>query len=767
MAAARVFAPPFWSLAVLLAFFLLLSGALLHKKSSAVFFAFAAAFFLFGALRFVAADTLPANDVSHFADKDAKIFGTIREIDALEDAEDGARVRYLVSAERIEFGATNAKISGGLYVYDRADKKARIGDAISARGTIRLPVAYNNPGRIDTVMQLKVRGITARLGAGQSGVEIAPRDGFFFARFTAGIRAHYLAAMRSAMGVGDAHAVFAMLFGGYEGVKEEMLAAFSATGIIHLLSVSGTHVSMLAAAVACLAAFLRLPKTAACVAVVSVVIVYAALAGFSPPVVRAACMGSLAFLASAAGREGDAKRIFALTAVVMLVVSPLILFDVSFQLSFAATAGILYIAPVFFARRGPLPRFAALALSVTLAVQIFALPILAHYFHRVSLIAFLANIIVVPFAETVIIAGLLAGIVAAVLPLAGKIAFALDSLVLGFVYELSRMLAHVPSASVYAPSFGAAGGAMYYAALIFLLQEKDVRQKFLAFFLRRKNIFFVSAAAVLFFFAAYRFSRPDEIAVHFIDVRQGSAALVTTPHGRAFMIDSGGVREGGFDVGARVDVPYLLHYGVTKLDCIFLTHAHEDHAAGAGGIMRELPVARVVTAGEPREEYARGMGFSVNAPEMQKLLPAKEGMRFDIDGVAVDVLYAPQEVGAGNEWSNVYRVTYKNAVFLFTGDLIKEHEAIFLAEGKDAKCTVLQVAHHGSATSSSAEFVQAARPAWAVFCVGKYNSFGHPKEEVVERFRAAGAKILRTDENGAVVFHTDGKKIRVETFLKK
>ena len=260
-------------------------------------------------------------------------------------------------------------------------------------------------------------------------------------------------------------------------------------------------------------------------------------------------------------------------------------------------------------------------------------------------------------------------------------------------------------------------------------------------------------------------SKPAEVEVHFIDVHQGDCALLITPNGHAMMFDTGGVREHTFDIGARVDVPYLYHYGITKLDYIFLTHAHEDHAAGAGAILKKIPVGQIITAGEPKSDYATSMAMSETSPELKNLRQAEENEVFNIDGVKVEVIYSPKINGVhatGNEVSNVYKVSFGNASFLFTGDLIKENEAIILNEHKNIKSTVLKVGHHGSKTSSSKEFVEAVSPYYAVFCVGADNTFGHPRPEVIELMENIGAKIYRTDKNGAIVFYTDGKKMKIK-----
>ena len=231
--------------------------------------------------------------------------------------------------------------------------------------------------------------------------------------------------------------------------------------------------------------------------------------------------------------------------------------------------------------------------------------------------------------------------------------------------------------------------------------------------------------------------------------------------------------DGAFDVGSRVDVPYLLHYGIHSVDAIFLSHAHEDHAAGAGAVLRLLPVQHVFTSSEGREMYAKSMGLSTADPALQKFASLETGSRYEIDGVTVEVVSAPtaEEAQAqgganGNEACDVVRVQYGKASFLFTGDMTKEQEAQLLTDGRDVSATVLKVGHHGSNTSSSEPFLRAVAPRCAVISVGADNTFGHPKPEVLERFASLAIPVLRTDLQGAVVFHTDGTKISYETYVK-
>lgn len=316
-------------------------------------------FFTLGIVRLQAALFLPPADISYFAGAGAevKVSGTIDDEPRWTQAvlPDGSRiykVRYLVAVEQVRRpGGDWQKAAGKCYLYARApvmpDKVARIGDAVTASGRVRLPRGYQNPGQLDTALLLRSDGITASVVAGKGGAKTEAREGHAFRRFIAGIREHYRTGMERAMPKEDAAAVFAMLFGGYQGLSEDLVADFQATGIVHILSVSGSHISLIAAVMAWLAAALRLPRAVSAALVLSCIALYSILAGCVPPVIRSGIMGGLAFLALALGRERESRCVLLLTGIFMLLWNPLLLFHISFELSYLATAGLLFLAPVF------------------------------------------------------------------------------------------------------------------------------------------------------------------------------------------------------------------------------------------------------------------------------------------------------------------------------------------------------------------------------------------------------------------------------------
>lgn len=766
-------APPVEVLALVFCVLFLSAVILSWRSSKWAFLPCLLLFFVLGLLRGAGSCDLPANDISALAGRDVEIAGILREEPRTRlgsEGEEKTRCRVAVTEVRLPGGAWQAA-SGEVYLYAQgAAAEARIGDEIHASGKVRLMHGYQNPGQVATEQMLRADGITASLVAGKAEIKAEPREAGLWdsvLRASAAVRAHYRESLANSMADADAAAIFAMLFGGYDGLRDTLVDSFVSTGIVHILSVSGSHVSLLAAAVACLGALFRLPRLLTAWLVVLAIVFYCILAGGVPPAIRAGLMGGLSFFAIALGREREGAYLFLLTALCLLLASPLLLFHISFQLSIAATGGLVFLAPVFRRRllAWRVPRFPAAVFSLTLAAQLATLPLLAWYFGRVSLSAFLANLLLVPPLEGIIVLALFGGALALVLPSAGAVLLAALALLLGAAYEGAKALAAIRMVSV--PAMGGVATACYYALLGCFLLGEDARARVFAVLVAHRRSGLLLVCAVLVFALAARFTSPREMEVHFIDVHQGDAALIRTPNGHAFLIDTGGTRDGAYDVGARVDLPYLRHFGVQRLDAIFLSHAHEDHAAGAGSILRALPVRHVCTSSEGREVYAKSMGLSVASPLLDKMTVLRTGERFVLDGVTVEVLAAPEAASreSGNEACDVLRVRYGDVSFLFTGDMGVEEERALLAAGISPESTVLKVAHHGSASSTSEAFLSATSPSLAVISVGADNSYGHPAPAVMKRLQEKGIPVLRTDEEGAILLTTDGKKLYAETYV--
>ena len=770
---------------------------------------------LLGFCRYSIAMYEPADSISTCYGQEGKLEGFIEGEPAITIGDDGQlHIKYVVQVQSFNMQQKKQQVTGKLMVYATAkslasqlpaagsdsgeakgqqteqekekiyNKIGRSGDKIICSGKVRELHDYQNPGHIDMVMTRRSQGITAQLIASSYSLQIQPKKADFFTRLSGDVRQHYHNAMAEAMPPKDAAAIFAMLFGGYQGIKEELLESFTATGIVHILSVSGSHITLMAATAGMVGRLLHLPQLWTLSLGLITIIFYSTLAGFIPPVIRSAIMGILALMALYMERERDAQYILSLTAFGMLLYSPLQIFDISFQLSAGATAGLLYLAPKLrFYMRKNLPDWIASSMAITIGAQISILPLIAWYFNVISVSSLLANLIVAPVIDGIIVIGLLAGLIAGLLPVIGKVIFLIASLLLGLVYEMTKVIANLPGSQFYLPAFSGSAIIIYYLVLglAFMPVEKQsklwdrIREKWHSFSAKQQVKLKISGGVGLCFllavYAGWHFSQKPEMQMHFIDVGQGDAALLITPHGHGIMFDTGGLRTGSFDVGARVDVPYMLHYGIRELDYIFLTHAHDDHAGGVKGIIPKLPVKAIMIGHEGPEAYLEAFNKGKAVAVEKNLQMVEENDCYIVDVVKIEVLYSPKPDKAadknqtGNEYSNLFRISYGKASFLITGDLTKELEQQLLDKNIVVTSTVLKVGHHGSRTSSSVDFLQAVNPRWAVISCGFDNSFGHPHQEIVDRIQAyTEADILRTDRQGAICFTTNGEKINYSVY---
>lgn len=726
-------------------------------------------FFLLGYGRGAQSLILSPEDISFFAEQRLQVQGIIREAPQERKIEDGSiSVRYIIEVKSVRVAGKEKVVNGRAYLYSvrqEGKETGRIGDEIEAAVEVRALHAYQNPGRIDAVAAAARQGIHARLMAGKQEIRIEARETTAFLRWVARIRQELLLAMQHVMPETDAAALFAMLFGGYEGIKPELLTAFTTTGIVHILSVSGSHITLLAGTLNWLCGIFHFRRALTALLVGAVIVVYAIFAGCTPPVLRSALMGICAFTALAAGRKSEAARLLTITALLLLSWQPGLLGDISFQLSFAATAGLLYLSPCLQRRLVILPPWLAANFAVTIGAQLAVMPLLAWYFNALSLSSLLANLIAVPIVESMIVIGLMAIAVGLVATGLQTLLFALCSLMIGLVYNLTRLIAVLPGASVYLPPLAPEVGVLYYGILCLLL-DREGSQLFWPQVVRWQRPLLVGVFAGLVFFFWHELQE-QPLQVHFIDVGQGDAALLITPHHQAVMIDIGGSRQGDFDVGERVVAPYLRHYGVRRLNLLLLTHAHEDHAGGLAGVLRHTPATQVLIGRESRQEYARTTKLNFSLEPALSFAPVCTGERIVVDGVEFKILQAPESglSGSGNEMSTVIRAAYKGYSFLFTGDLTASGEKDLLASGQEVRSDVLKIGHHGSKGSSSSEFLRAVHPRWAVISVGADNSFGHPHAETLQRINGEGATLLRTDRDGAVVFECNGENLLAHTFV--
>jgi competence protein ComEC len=637
-----------------------------------------------------------------------------------DPAAPGAFVRGQIRAGRCRVRASLAVVGG----------RARGGDVVRAQGS-----AFATR-----------RGLTikrARLGR-PSGVSVGRA-----------LRARASTTIDSLFGV-NAPMARALLVADTRGIDPTIRDRFAESGIVHMLSISGLHVGIIALAVQLVFQAIRLPRAAASMGTVTVTAIYVLIIGAPAPAVRSGVMLGVALVSRMAQRPTSPWAALALGAAVPLA-EPRMATDLGYQLSVVGIAGL--IASAALARRWIAPHLdgwraavARVLLASTVASMATA-PLVAWSFGRVSIIAPLTNLAAAPIVGVLQPALFLVLVLAPLSGLASFLADAVHPLFSAFS-TVAFIGAAVPHASLtVAPTLtGAMLAAVATAALLWAC---------LAHFPSRPLVVAFAAAAIAAWIPLAP-SRAREVELHMIDVGQGDAIALRTPRGRWVLFDAGRAWRGG-DAGRATVVPYLRRRG-GELAAFVLSHPHADHVGGVESVLRALRPpsywdGAYIGGSEPyRESLAAALAGGVRWRRVGV------GESTAVDGVRLRML-APDSAWMStlddpNDASVVVMIEYGQIRFLLMGDAERDEEHWLLANAPlSLRADVLKVGHHGSITSSTGAFLAAVRPRAALVSVGAGNGYGHPSPRVMSALADMGAEVLRSDQLGSVVVRTDGTRI--------
>ena len=678
----------------------------------------------------------------------------------------------------------------------------RYGKRLTLSGTLRQPQPQRNPGGFDYQAYLSrkdVFGIIYHQGL----LEVSEQAGFPPLRWIEGLRLRIEEVIDEVYGVEslDAQLIKGILLGKRSDLPSDTLETFRNSGNLHVLAVSGLHVGFVTTlcyfSLSAFASILgirpkhpHLTKKAIVLLTIVTVLIYACLVGFRASVFRASLMAILFLFAIFIDRDADIYNLLAFAALILLLLNPTQLWDIGFQLSFVAVTAIVYFLPKMeepFRKLWEPPespdadgswfrnanatlvrhvlKWLILSYLVTIAALLGTTLIIAFHFFR----AYPFGIIVGPFAVGLVslilalgMASVVAGLVS-LLPLA-KLFAGLNHVIIDFFLYLLRLFGNESGVmKMTPPTFGIC--VVYVAVCLGITHWRLVYKQW-----RIAILVGLSVVAIWVWDSAFH-EEGRLLEVVTLDVGQGDAAVVKFPDGRVMLVD-GGIqrsyynerkkRQVDYDAGERIVAPYLDVNGIRKLDLVVLSHPDIDHGGGLAHILKNFEVKGVLG-------IADNANYSKTIQELRALAKDKNTFEYageiEVTPTATLNLLHPIDAASTNlmdtdtnDDSLVMKLSYGEVDILFTGDIEAKAETRLITSGQDLRAEVLKVPHHGSRTSSTAPFIAAVQPKFALFSLGIRNRWGFPDAGVVARYQKRGCMILRTDELGAITLKTDGRR---------
>ncbi len=712
----------------------------------------------------------------------------------------------IVSCVRLIQNGVYIPVSGSIRLVIPADLNFSYGDFIRFHSPLKKIQSFKNPGGFDYERYLNRQGIYATgFVANTSGIILLRENSANSYKLRLESFRTYLKQIIYKNAPSPQREIIeAMTIGNQTAIPADIRDSFNKTGTSHILSISGLHIGMIAAMAFFFISLLlksseylmlrlNIIKVSA-VAAFFLVLIYALIAGMGVTVIRSGLMALVFLIALIFGKQRDLYNTLALAGLIILIISPAALFDISFQLSFAAVLALIYIVPRFsnpsLQQFSILPslsqsiiRYLYMSILVCLAATIGTLPLIIYYFNRVSSVTIIANLIAVPLLGTLTLAIAMVFLLTAFFsPAVAGFFIKITSFLVMLAIEIINKLASLSWSSLSFTKPNILEIVVFYLFLTLLIQFFDAQRGKKGYFLQHPLILRYALIFILIFFIGdtIYLSLKDKLSANLritaIDVGQGSAILVRFPGGENMLIDGGGFADSSFDTGKMIIAPYLYHERISKIDRVILTHPHPDHLLGLFYILDNFNVQELWSTGMigDDEDYQKLQKTirerkikTVSVPSEIPVKKIRNGEIIFFWPSRISEFAARQLSDADiNDTSLVFQIKYGQISFLIPGDISANIENILIRSGKDLKSDVLFVPHHGSVHSSSSNFIKKVACRIAVVSAGKGNTFHHPHPMTLERYQAAQVRVLSTNRDGAITLTTDGIFLTEDTFIK-
>lgn len=555
----------------------------------------------------------------------------------------------------------------------------------------------------------------------------------------------------------EGNLLLAILLGDKDKLSEDIQESFNTSNLSHMLAVSGAHVSYIILGLTYVLQNSIIGKKNGKIVCIIFLLAFMAITNFTPSVTRACIMAILTLFSSIIYRKSDVYTNISVAALITLIFNPYGLLDLGFQLSYGGTIGII----IFIKRiqekksNSKVINYIKQMALVSIYANIIIIPIMMYHFNTVSFTFIISNIMASPILGIIVITGFLFIIASiTVKPLTRLIAIFIKP-ILSILIKISQICSKLPFSNILVVTPYMFNVISYYAIILYCIKSKKNN--------KCKIIICLLIVLILINFIIYIF--PQKLRIFFIDVGQGDSTLIITPDKKTVLIDGGG--SDSFDVGEKVLLPYLLDRRILKIDYVLISHFDTDHATGVAQILGKIDVSSIILTRQLEENDIYRHILSIAKEKKIKLIYVKEGDVLKIGGIKISIIHPENKLMINNPMNNnsiVCKVEYNSFSMLLTGDIEMEAEELILRKNINLKADVLKVAHHGSKTSTTGEFLKAINPKVALIGVGKNNNFGHPSNEVIQRLKENGTRIYRTDENGeiSITVNKKGRIIKIQ-----
>ncbi|MGE5473633.1 MAG: DNA internalization-related competence protein ComEC/Rec2 [Ignavibacteriales bacterium] len=679
------------------------------------------------------------------------------------------KINYVITLLEINCVKTDkTKVLLTQYQTDSQNPILPYGSIIVGEGKVVLPSHARNPGGFDYKQYLNSQGIYSSIICFQGNIiDTGETDSNPIIKASLFIKKRIEVIIDKSLPPNQAGLLKGMLIGDRNGLPESIKNDFNISGLTHIVCVSGANIAYIIFSCVFILGLIGVKKPFSNIITIFVVLIFMFITGCSPSVVRASIMGLLILLAEVFARKTDIYTSISTACLIVLLYNPLTFYDIGFQLSFAGTIGIVLYYKTLSEIFHFLPKYINQALCATLAAQITVCPIIALYFNKLSLIALLINVLVIPATGLITFIGFVTVLLGQFNLFIAKAIAWLNYILLSFVLKSAEISAGIPYASILVPTPSTAFLIIFYGisfSLLWYIPNRDKTNKYFNYIPK--------ICAVIALISILLMLLPKPFKVFFLDIGQGDSIFIKSNTGQTCLIDAGGTYPGSFSSFKPEDtvIPFLLDNQSGTLDMAILSHPHGDHIQGLIKTAENINIKSLVIGLQNEKNKDLDTLLKICHEKNIKIIEVKQGDHIHFGNAEFLVIHPSNQTVSYqdsplNNNSLVLKLVYNKIDILLTGDIQSEAESKILESDKNIHADILKIAHHGSPYSTTQNFLKKVSPSSAVISVGR-NNFGHPADSVLQMLKQNNIKVFRTDKSGCITIEIYNKGYSIIPTIK-